>query len=193
MSVWHGYSNVLSGMKAKTTLAGGFCSIGRFYFFFLDFFFFLHLCCLEARGEGMDPSLCMGETPAPGSLHTPGLELQGGNLCLGTSLLTDLRSKPSGQAAFIFMVSQTDAYELSGVKSPSPQPAVKVCALSHGGEARRMEPCCEKAAARHAIRSFTTSSDAGAEGCVFSCIATRFMWTFSSWCWSESREGRRSW
>lgn len=74
------YRNVLSRMKAKASLAGVFCSIGRFYFFSLDYFCsFVLLLTKRQRVWGMNPSLCIGrgEVPAPGSLWTPGLALQG--------------------------------------------------------------------------------------------------------------------
>lgn len=71
---------MLSGMKAKASLAGGICSTGRLYFFFLGYFcgFVLPLTNRQ-RACGMDLFLWFGrgETPAPGSLWMPGLVLQG--------------------------------------------------------------------------------------------------------------------
>lgn len=133
-------------MKVKVSLESVFYVIGRFYFFFLDYFHALLLPLTKRQSVcGMSPSLCTGEGEVPvlGSLRMLGMALQGArDSPLGTNLLVvwaQLGNTCSGQGALLFLVSQTDAFELGGMDKilPPTQPLqaeVWAGTLSHGGE-----------------------------------------------------------
>lgn len=104
-------------MKAKASLAGGICSTGRLYFFFLGYFLWI---CVASDKQAK--SLWDGPVPVvwerrdtcprvPLDARAGAAGEEGISAWEPVRLLTvgaHLGSKPSGQVACIFMVSQTD-------------------------------------------------------------------------------------